>query len=66
MARLLEELERPYEREYFELIKAGREGIYLRAADGLIIRIAAAEAAHEAESVARKLFDLACKYALGQ
>ena len=66
MARLLEELERPYGREHFELIKAGREGIYLRAADGLIIRMAAAAEAHESERIARKLFLLACKYALGQ
>ena len=43
MARLLEELERPYGREHYELIRAGREGIYRQAADGLIIRIAAAE-----------------------
>ena len=66
MARLLEELERPYGREYFELIKGGREGIYRRAADGLIIRMAAAAEAHEAERIARRLFLLACKYALGQ
>ncbi len=65
MARLLEELERPYGRDHFELIKAGRDGIYRRAADGLIIRIAAAEAVHEAEGVARHLFDLACRYASG-
>jgi hypothetical protein len=66
MARLLEELERPYGREHYDLIKAGRGEIYRRAADGLIIRIAAAEGAHEAERVARKLIELACKYALGQ
>ncbi|MFO1317532.1 MAG: hypothetical protein U1F58_18220 [Burkholderiales bacterium] len=66
MARLLEELERPYGRDHFDLIRAGREGIYRRAADGLIIRIAAAEAAHEAESIARHLFELACRYAAGQ
>ena len=66
MARLLEELERPYGRDHYELIKAGRNGIYRRAADGLIIRIAAAEGAREAESIARHLFELACRYASGQ
>ncbi len=66
MARLLEELERPYGRDHYELIKAGRHGIYRRAADGLIIRIAAAEGAREAESMARALLDLACRYASGQ
>jgi hypothetical protein len=66
MARLLEELERPYGRDHYELIRAGRDGIYRQAADGLIIRIAAAEAAHEAEGIARHLLDLACRYAAGQ
>ncbi len=66
MARLLEELERPYGREHWQLIRAGREGMYRQAADGLIIRIAAAEAAHQAEGIARALLDLACRYAGGQ
>ena len=66
MARLLEELERPYGRDHFDLIRAGREGIYRRAADGLIIRLAAAECVREAEGVARHLFDLAVRYASGQ
>ncbi|MCC7326131.1 MAG: hypothetical protein IT521_04935 [Burkholderiales bacterium] len=66
MARLLEALERPYGRDHFEFIRAGRDGIYRRAADGLIIRIAAAEGVSEAERMARALFDLACRYASGQ
>lgn len=66
MARLLEELERPYGREHYELIKAGRGEMYLRAADGLIIRLAAAAETHESERIARKLFLLALKYALAQ
>ncbi len=66
MARLLEELERPYARDHFDLIRAGSDGIYRRAADGLIIRLAAAEGVREAESAARALFDLACRYASGQ
>ena len=52
MARLLEELERPYGRDHFDLIRAGRDGIYRQAADGLIIRIAAAEA-HDWEETSR-------------
>ena len=66
MARLLEELERPYGRDHFELIRAGRDGIYRQAADGLIIRITAAEAAPEAEGIARHLLDLAIRYASGR
>ena len=66
MARLLEELERPYGPAYYELIRSSSDGIYRQAADGLIIRIAAAEAAHQAEGIARHLFDLACRYAAGQ
>jgi hypothetical protein len=66
MARLLEELERPYGHGHYELIRSASDGIYRQAADGLIIRIAAAEAAHEAEDAARALLDLACKYASGQ
>lgn len=66
MARLLEELERPYGRDCMELIRAGRDGVYRRAADGLIIRLAAAECVREAEHVARHLFDLAVRYASGQ
>jgi hypothetical protein len=56
----------PYGRDHYELIRAGRDGIYRQAADGLIIRIAAAEAAHEAEGIARHLLDLAVRYAAGQ
>lgn len=66
MARLLEELERPYGRDHYELIRSAQDGIYRQAADGLIVRIAAAEAAHQAEGIARALFDLACRYASGQ
>ena len=55
MANILEGLRRPYGREYWELIRSGREGIYRQAADGLIVRLAVAEAAHEADVVARAL-----------
>jgi hypothetical protein len=66
MARILEELERQYGRDHYQLIRAGRDGIYRQAADGLIIRIAAAEGAHEAEGLARHLLELAIRYASGQ
>jgi hypothetical protein len=66
MIRLLEELQRPHRRDHYELIRGGREGLYWQAADGLIVRLAAAEAVREAEGVARALLELACKYAAGQ
>jgi hypothetical protein len=66
MTRIIEELRRPYERAHYELIKAGRDGTYWRAADGLIVRLAAAETVHQAESVARVLLDLAVRYATGK
>jgi len=65
MIRLLEELQRPHRRDHYELIKGVREGVYWQAKDGLIVRLAAAEAVREAEVVARALLDLACKYAAG-
>ena len=63
---LLEELRRPYGREYWELIRSGAEGSYWQAADGLIVRLAVAETVHQADSVARTLLDLAVQYALGR
>jgi hypothetical protein len=65
MTRLLEELQRPYGREHGELVRTGREGTYRQAADGLIVRLSTAEAAGEAEGVARTLFELACRDAGG-
>jgi len=65
MASILERLRRPYGREYWELIRSGREGSYWRAADGLIVRLAVAETVHEADHVARVLLKLAVKYAAG-
>jgi ribosomal protein L10 len=59
MIRLLEELQRPHRRDHYELIKGVREGVYWQAKDGLIVRLAAAEAVREAEVVARALLDLA-------
>ncbi len=66
MTRLLEEFQRPYGRERGELVRAGCEGTYWQAADGLIVRLAAAEAARETEAVARTLLDLAVAYARGR
>jgi hypothetical protein len=48
------------------LIRAGRDGTYRQAADGLIIRLAAPEAASDAEREARALFALAIRDAAGQ
>ena len=65
MTRLLEELQRPYGREHGEPVRAGREGTYRQAADGLIFRLSAAEGPTEAEAAARTLFALACSEARG-
>jgi hypothetical protein len=66
MASFLEELRRPYGREHWELIKSGREGSYWQAADGLIVRLAVAEAVHQADGIARMLLNLAIQYASGK
>jgi hypothetical protein len=66
MASILERLRRPYGREYWELIRSGREGSYWQAADGLIVRVCVAETAHEADVVARQLLELAVQYASGR
>jgi hypothetical protein len=53
-------------------VRNGREGTYRQAADGLIVRVAAAEERPEggrgddAEAVARALLALACRDAAGQ
>ena len=66
MARILERLRRPYGREYWELIRSGKEGSYWQAADGLIVRLAVAESVHQADSLGRLLLDLAVQYAAGK
>jgi len=63
---LLEGLRRPYGREHWELVKAGREGSYWQAADGLIVRLAIAESVHQADNLGRLLLDLAVQYAAGK
>jgi hypothetical protein len=52
MASILEHIRRPCGREYWELIRSGKEGSYWQAADGLIVRLCVAEAAHEAQPLA--------------
>lgn len=66
MAGILERLRRPYGREYWELVRSGKEGSYWQAADGLVVRLCVAEAVHEADVVARHLLDLAVQYASGR
>ncbi len=66
MTRLLEEFQRPYGRERGDFVHVGREGSYWQAADGLIVRRAAAETMREAEAAARTLLDLAIAYASGR
>jgi len=59
-------------RDEGELVRAGREGTYRRAADGLIVRVAAAEERRapdhpdDAEPTQRELLALACRDATGQ
>ena len=66
MTKTLEELERPRGREDCRLVRAGREGTYWQAADGLIVRLTAAETVAEAEAAQRALLALACREAAGR
>jgi hypothetical protein len=65
MTRLWEALERPAGldrtagRGDCELVRAGRAGTYWQAADGLVVRVAAAEDAHGSEAAQRALLALA-------
>jgi hypothetical protein len=59
-------------RDEGELVRAGRDGTYRQAADGLIVRVAAAEdrrdagRADDAEASERELLALACRDAVGR
>ncbi len=64
MTRHLEELAPPRARDDLALVRAGREGTYWQAKDGLIVRVAARE--REAEAAQRELLVLACRDAAGQ
>jgi len=70
MTRHLEELARPRMRDDVALVRAGREGTYWQAADGLVVRLAAPEppgvADRDAEAAQRELLVLACRDAAGQ
>ena len=66
MTRTLLELAPPRARDDLELVRDGREGTYWQAADGLIVRVAAAEDAREAAAAQRALLALACRDAAGQ
>jgi hypothetical protein len=60
------ELARPLARDDLALVRAGREGTYWQAADGLIVRVAAHEAELDAETAQRELLLLACRDANAQ
>ena len=60
----MEELAPPRARDDLALVRAGREGTYWQAKDGLIVRVAARE--REAEAAQRELLVLACRDAAGQ
>ena len=70
MTRHLEELAGPRVRDDLALVRAGREGTYWQAADGLVIRLAAPETPgagdRDAETAQRELLTLACHDAVGQ
>ena len=70
MTRHLAELARPRARNDLALVRAGREGTYWQAADGLVVRLAAPEALgvaeRDAEATQRELLSLACHDATGQ
>ena len=66
MTRTLLELAPPRARDDLELVRDGREGTYWQAADGLIVRVAAAEDARESEAAQRALLALACRDAAEQ
>ena len=66
MTRTLLELAPPRTRDDLELVRDGREGTYWQAADGLVVRVAAAENAREQEAAQRALLALACRDAAEQ
>jgi hypothetical protein len=66
MTRLLTEPIRPRARDDLVLVRAGREGTYWQAADGLLVRLAAPETDRAAEAAQRELLTLACHDAVKQ
>lgn len=66
MTRTLLVLAPPRARNDLELVRDGRKGTYWQAADGLIVRVAAAENARDEEAAQRALLALACRDAAEQ
>ena len=66
MTRHLEDLAPPRARDDLALVRAGREGTYWQAADGLIVRLATHETERDAETTQRELLALACRDAAEQ
>lgn len=63
---VLEEPQHPRRVDGGSRVRAGPQGLYRQTADGLIVRLATVESAHEAEVTARALLDLAVRDAAGQ
>ena len=66
MTRTILELAPPRPRDDLELVRDGCEGTYWQAADGLIVRVAAAETLRDEEAAQRALLTLACRDATAQ
>ena len=66
MNRLWDEFELPFRLGEGVRLRAPREGTYWQLKDGLIVRVAAEEAVHEAEAKQRALLALAVRDAIVQ
>jgi hypothetical protein len=66
MTRAILELTPPRSRDDLKLVRDGCEGTYWQAADGLIVRVAAAETLRDEEAAQRALLALACRDAAAQ
>ncbi|HEY5307236.1 MAG TPA: hypothetical protein VIK97_01880 [Casimicrobiaceae bacterium] len=66
MTTLWEGLERPHERGLGQPLRRGRDGTFRQAADGLIVRVAAAESVADVRQQHRALLDLAVRDAVEQ
>jgi hypothetical protein len=66
MTTLWEGLERPHERGLGQPLRRGRDGTFRQSADGLIVRVAAAESVADVRQLHRALLDLAARDAAEQ
>ena len=66
MTRAILELAPPRPRDDLKLVRDGCEGTYWQAADGLIVRVAAAETLCDEEAAQRALLTLACRDSAAQ